>query len=196
MTRTFIALEMHAPMQRVLAHIIECAAQELPGLHWVDPASIHLTLAFLGELDDEQLAAAKEATLAAAQDFPTFEYRLTALGVFGSPLQPRVIWIGIEDQPSGQLHGKPLQQLHRVLKRELERRNFAVEKRPFAPHLTLARIKQSLSPTEQQAVQRLLHANQAAATTTLYRVNQLNVMKSELSREGAKYSVLRAYDLR
>ncbi|HLX57030.1 MAG TPA: RNA 2',3'-cyclic phosphodiesterase [Ktedonobacteraceae bacterium] len=195
LTRTFIALEMHASMQRALARIIDRAAQELPALHWVDPAGIHLTLAFLGELDDDQLALAKEATRAAAQDFPSFEYHLTSLGIFGSPIQPRVIWMGIEDQPSGQLHGSPLQQLRRTLNRELERRNFEVEKRPFSPHLTLARIKQSLSPIEQQALQRLLHTNQAAAASPLYRVNHLNVMRSELSRSGAKYSVLQAYDL-
>ncbi|GAC1568822.1 MAG: RNA 2',3'-cyclic phosphodiesterase [Ktedonobacteraceae bacterium] len=195
MTRTFVALEMHEAMQRVLGLIIERAAQSLSALRWVDPAGIHLTLAFLGELDEAQLASAKDAARAAAQDFPSFEYRLSGLGVFGSPLQPRVIWIGIEDQPTGRLHGSPLQQLHRALSRELERRNFEIEKRPFSPHLTLVRVKQPLSPAEQQALQRLLHTNQAAVTSTLYRVNHLNVMQSELSRAGAKYTVLQACNL-
>jgi RNA 2',3'-cyclic 3'-phosphodiesterase len=195
MTRTFIALEMQAPMQRALSRIIERGAQALPALRWVDPASIHLTLAFLGELDDEQLASAKAATQAATRDFPAFEYRLTTPGVFGSPLQPRVIWMGIEDPPLGQLSGSPLQYLHRALNRELQRRNFEIEKRPFSPHLTLARVNQPLSPAEQQALRRLLLTNQAAADPTLYRVNYLNVMKSELSRAGAKYSVLQAYEL-
>ena len=192
MTRTFIALEMQASMQRALSRIIERGAQALPTLRWVDAASIHLTLAFLGELDDERLASAKAATQAATRDFPAFEYRLTTPGVFGSSLQPRVIWMGIEDQPLGQLSGSPLQQLHRALNRELQRRNFEIEKRPFSPHLTLARLKQPLSPDEQQALRRLLLTNQATADPTLYRVNHLNVMKSELSRAGAKYSVLQA----
>ncbi len=195
MTRTFIALEMQASMQRALSRIIERGAQALPALRWVDPASIHLTLAFLGELDDERLASAQAATQAATRDFPAFEYRLTTLGVFGSPLQPRVIWMGIEDQPLGQLSGSPLQQLHRALNRELQRRDFEVEKRPFSPHLTLARLKQPLSPAEQQSLRRLLLTNQAAADPTLYRANHLNVMQSELSPAGAKYSVLQAYEL-
>jgi RNA 2',3'-cyclic 3'-phosphodiesterase len=193
MTRAFIALEMPVSAQRVLNDTLERFAQALPALRWVDAAGIHLTLAFLGELDDDRLALAMEATQAAAHDFPSFEYRLTAPGVFGSPL--RVIWMGIEDQPLAQLRGSPLQRLHHILNRELQRRDFETENRPFSPHLTLARIKQPLTPAEQQALQRLLHSKQDNASSTPYRINSLNVMKSELSRSGAKYSVIQTYAL-
>ena len=67
MTRTFIALELSESLQRFLDGIIRRMAQELPGLRWVDPAGIHLTLAFLGELTDEQLALAIESTEKAAR---------------------------------------------------------------------------------------------------------------------------------
>jgi 2'-5' RNA ligase len=194
-TRTFIALEMVESLQRFLGDLIAYASHELPAQRWVDPAGIHLTLAFLGELDDERLAAAMEATLVAAQDIPAFTYRLKGLGVFGSPQQPRVIWMGVEDQPSPYVQGPPLQLAHRVLNRELERRQFEIEKRPFSPHLTLARIKQPLSPVEQQAVQRLLQSKRAAPPRELYPAGHLAVMKSELSRGGAKYTCLQEYAL-
>jgi RNA 2',3'-cyclic 3'-phosphodiesterase len=192
MTRTFIALEMPAPAQRVLGQTIERFARALPSLRWADVASIHLTLAFLGELDDDRLALAMEATRAAAHDFPAFDYRLTAVSFFGSPQQPRVIWMGVEDQPVAQLNGSPLQRLHSDLDRELQRRNFETEKRPFSPHLTLARVKQPLTAAELQTLQRLLHSKQENTGSTLYRAGHLNLMKSELSRAGAKYSVLQA----
>lgn len=195
MTRTFIAFAMPASTQRVLERVIDQGAQALPALRWVDPASIHLTLAFLGELDAERLALAMEAARVATHDFPSFDYRLTALSVFGSPLQPRTIWMGIQDQPIAQLHGFPLQQLHHVLNRELARRAFDIEKRPFSPHITLARVKQPLSPSEQQVLQRLLHSNQSSSPSTLYRASHLHVMKSELSPAGAKYAVLQTSDL-
>src|SRR5689334_9270438 len=102
MTRTFIALEKSTDLQRHLAGVIRQVAQALPGIRWVDPASIHLTLAFLGELDDEQLALATEATEQAARQVPAFSYRLAQLGAFGPPQQPRVVWMGI-DEPSGML---------------------------------------------------------------------------------------------
>ena len=150
----------------------------------------HLTLAFLGELTDEQLSAAISASEVAAQKATPFEYRLKGLGIFGSPNQPRVIWMGIEEQPSGQVEGSSLQRLHRALNKELEQRGFELEKRPFSPHLTLARVKQPLSPYEQQSLQRLLHSKQAAVSSPFYHVNHLSVMKSELSRSGAKYTCL------
>jgi len=191
MTRTFIALELNEALQRFLGEIISQASQALPDLRWVDPRGIHLTLAFLGELTDEQLVEAISAAEAAAHKATSFEYRLIELGIFGSSLQPRVIWMGVEDLPSGKVQGSPLQLVHRVLSKELELRGFEVEKRPFSPHLTLARIKQPLSPETQQRLQRLLHSRVAGLASAIYPVNTLCVMKSELSRSGAKYTCLK-----
>ena len=193
MTRAFIALEMPVSAQRVLNDTIERFAQALPALRWVNAAGIHLTLAFLGELDDHRLALAMEAARAAAHDFPSFAYRLTAPGVFGSP--PRVIWMGIEDSPLAQLDGSPLQRLHHLLNSELQRRDFETDKRPFSPHLTLARVKHPLTPAEQQSLQRLLYNRWDASAPTYYKATSLNLMKSELSRAGAKYTTIQAYPL-
>jgi RNA 2',3'-cyclic 3'-phosphodiesterase len=191
MTRTFIALELNEELLRFLGEIISQVSQELPDLRWVDPNGIHLTLAFLGELRDEQLAEAIRASEEAAQKATPFEYRLKGLGIFGSPQQPRVIWMGVEDLLSGKVQGSALQHLHRVLSKGLELRGFEVEKRPFSPHLTLARLKQPLSPDAQQRLQRLLHSRLAGASSSIYHVNSLCVMKSELFRTGAKYTCLR-----
>ena len=191
MTRTFIALELNEALQRFLGEIIGHVSQELPDLRWVDPSGIHLTLAFLGELTDEQLDSVIAATQVAARQAVPFKYCLKGLGIFGSPHQPRVIWMGIEDLPSGQIYGSPLQQLHRVLTKELELHGFEVEKRPFSPHLTLERNKPSLSLDEQQHLQRLLHSKQAGESSPIYGVKHLCVMKSELYRTGAKYTCLR-----
>jgi RNA 2',3'-cyclic 3'-phosphodiesterase len=195
MTRTFIALELKETLQRFLGDIISQAARELPNLRWVDPAGIHLTLAFLGYLTDEQLETAIDAAQVAARQAVPFEYRLKGLGIFGSSSLPRVIWMGVEDLLSGQIQGSPLQQLHRVLTRELELRGFEIEKRPFSPHLTLARIKQPLTLDEQQRLQRLLHSKQAGASSPIFRVDHLSVMKSELSRTGATYTCLQECSL-
>jgi len=191
MTRTFIALELNEALQRFLGEIISQISQALPDLRWVNPIGIHLTLAFLGELSDEQLVEALHAAEEAAQKATPFEYLLKGLGIFGSPQQPRVIWMGVEDLPSGKVQGSPLQQVHRVLAKELELHGFELDKRPFSPHLTLARIKQSLSPDAQQRLQRVLHSRLAGSSSAIYPVNSLCVMKSELSRAGAKYTCLK-----
>ncbi len=189
MIRTFIALELNGALQHHLSEMIRQMASALPDLRWVDPLSIHLTLAFLGALTDERLVEAMQATEVAAQSIPTFDYRLAHMGVFSSQRYPRVIWVGIEE-PSG-----TLLRLHRVLNRELEQRGFAVDTRPFSPHLTLSRVKAPLSPEEVQTLQCFIEDRRKFAASPSYHVSQINVMKSELSRVGAKYTCLKAYPL-
>ena len=186
MTRTFIALEMNEDLQRHLSGVIRQVAQVLPDIRWVSPAGIHLTLAFLGELDDEQLASAEQAAEVVAQQNHPFSYSLSHLGIFGSQRSPRVIWMGI-DEPTGALTA-----VHRALQRELLGRGFEVDTRPFSPHLTLARVKSPLNADAQQQLQRLLSKEQANRfTSKLYIAHSLHVVKSELLRSGAHYTVLR-----
>jgi len=184
MTRTFIALELNDSLQRFLGKIMRQMAQELPNIRWVDPFTIHLTLAFLGDLNDERLATAMQATEVAAQQVTPFVWSLSHLGIFDSVLYPRVIWIGINES-SGRL-----QQLHRVLNHQLERQSFVVEKRPFSPHLTLARIKLPLKPEERQSLQHLLAETKITVSAPVQRVSQVLVMKSELLRSGAQHTCL------
>lgn len=190
MTRTFIALEMNEAQQRHLAGVIHQVAAALPGIRWVNPAGIHLTLAFLGELTDDQLRGAMHAVEHAARQASPFTYRLSRLDSFGSPRQPRIVWMGI-DEPTG-----ALSHLHRVLNRELARRGFEIDKRPFSPHLTLARIRNPLAPDELQLLQTILTGKQEGLVSAdTYTVQQVNVMKSELLSGGAQYTCLQAYPL-
>ena len=181
-TRTFIALELNTDQQQFLSMIIRQGQQLLPDLRWVEPDGIHLTLAFLGELNDQQLAQA----IAAAQDAATltdpFAYTLSSTGIFGPPRQPRVLWMGISE-PTGLL-----QKAHQTLKLALEQHHFTTEKRPFSPHLTLARIKAPLSQEQLQLLQQFLSRYQYSSP--LYRVTHLYIMKSELTQSGAHYSCL------
>ena len=184
MTRTFIALELNETLQHYFGAIIRRMKQELPALAWVDPTGIHLTVAFLGELSDEQLSQAVRAAELAARKAAPFDFRLSQPGVFGAPRQPRVIWMGV-DEPSGKLL-----QLQQQLNLELTRHGFEIDTRPFSPHLTLSRVKASLSAEELQRLQRLLTAKESQPSSPVYHVRHLSVMKSELSRTGSIYTCL------
>ena len=184
MTRTFIALGLDESLQRYLKGIMRWMAQALPSLSWVDAAGIHLTLAFLGELSDQQVSEAFYATELAARTVPPFNYRIAHPGIFGPPDHPRVIWIGV-DEPSGKLL-----QLQRRLKQELAQRDFAIDTRPFSPHLTLSPVKVPLKAEEQQRLQRLLGEKDLQPPSPTFHVRQISVMKSEISRTGAKYTCL------
>jgi 2'-5' RNA ligase len=184
MTRTFIALALDESLHRYLEGIVHRTAQELPGLRWVDARGIHLTLAFLGELNDQQLSEAIQAAEHVAKTATPFEYRLSHPGIFGPPDRPRVIWIGV-DEPSGRLI-----HLHQQLNRELERRGFAIDMRPFSPHLTLSRVKAPLKVEEQQRLRRILVGKDFQPSSPFCHVQHISVMKSELSRAGASYTCL------
>src|SRR5713226_8131926 len=94
MTRTFIAIEMDASQQELLAQIILHGKQLLPDLRWVNPTSIHLTLVFLGELDVTRLKLASAGAEEAANQSKSFTYRMRGLDVFGPQHTPRILWMG------------------------------------------------------------------------------------------------------
>jgi 2'-5' RNA ligase len=183
MTRTFIAIELNDDVRLALKRQISVLAPALPGVRWVDPAGMHLTLAFLGELSDSALDEAIAATESTAAPAHPFRLHVSGLGTFGPPNAPRVIWAGV----GGDLD--VLRSTQTDLGRQLQARYFPPADRPFSPHLTLARIKQPLSAG---AVNRLtMLMREPVDVGARMRVDALSVMKSERRREGAHYTQLR-----
>ena len=187
LTRTFIAVELPNVARAALQAHITRLSRALPRVRFQPPDSLHLTLAFLGELDDEQVDAATQATIAAAPTVPPFTLTVAGLGVFGPPSAPRVLWCGVGgDVPT-------LLRLQAALARRLEATGFPREERPFAPHLTLARLKQPPDPAALQHLAGILAA--PSTRETPFAVESLSVMKSELLRPAARYTRLRACPL-
>jgi RNA 2',3'-cyclic 3'-phosphodiesterase len=187
LTRTFIAVELPNAARAALQAHITRLSRALPRVRFQSLDSLHLTLAFLGELDEEQVDAATQSALAAASTAPPFTLTVAGLGIFGPPHAPRVLWCGVGgDVPT-------LLRLQATLTRRLEAAGFPREERPFAPHLTLARFKQ---PPDSAALQRLtsILAGPSAGETP-FAVDSLSVMKSELLRPAARYTCLCACPL-
>jgi len=182
MTRTFIAVELPDTVRAYLTRELARLGRALPSVRWVDPASLHLTLAFLGELDDSALAAATTATQEAATLGAPLLLRTGPLGTFGPRQAPRVIWLGVEGEPARLLA------LQGILVQRLEDAGFPREARPFAPHLTLARLKTPLAPVALTRLETLL--GERRREHARWRVEGLSVMKSELGRGGARYTRL------
>jgi len=187
MTRTFLAVALSDAAREALRREISALASALPSVRWVHVASLHLTLAFLGDLDDERLASAHEATQATAQQSAPFALTLDRLGTFGPPHAPRVIWAGVGGEVAS------LRRVQSFLADELDQRGFPSQEHSFSPHLTLARIKDRLPAPELTALQQ--RANTPLAHTTTWTVATLDVMKSELIRPAARYTTLARYPL-
>jgi 2'-5' RNA ligase len=184
MTRTFIAVELDEGARDALRREIARLRAALPGVRFVDPASLHLTLAFLGELGDERLAVAITATEETAHGAHPFTVEINGIGTFGAPQAPRVVWAGLAGDISALLA------VRTRLARALAARDFPLEDRPFSPHLTLARLKDRLDADSALRLDALVR--QPSGGGTPLPVEALAVMKSELSRSGARYTRLRA----
>ncbi|HEY7835359.1 MAG TPA: RNA 2',3'-cyclic phosphodiesterase [Ktedonobacterales bacterium] len=195
MTRTFIAIELNEAARRQLARTVARLRGALPAAHWADPAGLHLTLAFLGELDDARLAEAMTAAASAAPTVAPFALALAGLGRFGPPAAPRVVWAGV----AGDLAA--LARLHQALAAALAARAFTLDPRPFTPHLTLARLRTPPSPEATARLEAVLRASQHPApardpsAAVAISVDHLSVMRSELLHPAARYTCLRAVPL-
>lgn len=193
MTRTFVAIELGDQARAYLVRAIGRLGRALPPVRWVDPAGIHLTLAFLGELDEARLPAVDVAVDIAAQAARPFTLEVAGLGTFGPPFAPHVVWAGV----GGDL--RRLRELHATLAVALEAQGFARDVRPFSPHLTLARLRDPLAPDETARLQQLVAAagsrSQRRGSGAVIPVDQISIMKSEQLRPTSRYTCLRAVRL-
>lgn len=138
--RVFVAIDIDeatraqmAPARDAIARVIGAAAAP-PRVAWVAENAAHVTLRFIGETPDHEVAAIQHA-LAPRFGIAPFEVEWHALGTFPGGRQPRVLWIG----PTR--GGEALQQLATAVNERLNAIVGPPEARPFRPHLTLGRVK-------------------------------------------------------
>lgn len=179
--RSFIAIELPDEVKAALSRIQSRlkSGGQFP-VKWVDPYSIHLTLKFLGNVAVARLEEITRATAEASQGIPPFLLEVRNLGVFPNPRKTQVIWVGL----GGDIDR--LSQLQRHLESGLTPLGFAPENRPFTPHLTLARVRERASPEERQNMGQLIAGTRLETTHEIH-VNEVILMKSQLTREGAIY---------
>jgi 2'-5' RNA ligase len=190
MTRTFVAIELGEAARVYLRGEIGRLGRAVPAARWVNPDGLHLTLAFLGELDDARLAEVVPAVTEATVGAEPFTLTIGALGTFGTPRAPRVIWAGV----GGAL--RPLGALHQRLAAALALRGFALDARPYSPHLTLARVSAPLPPEQLRWLAALVSdATRQPVRAPEIHVIAVSVMKSELTRPAARYTRLAAVPL-
>ncbi|MBN1900684.1 RNA 2',3'-cyclic phosphodiesterase [Candidatus Sumerlaeota bacterium] len=191
MIRSFIALELSSEIYQNLGKLIgnlKKGAQFTPSTpSWVKPESIHLTLKFLGNIGENMVEPISEVVQKAASETDPFIIRIRDLGVFPDERHPRVLWCGMtrgEEQTVD---------LQKKIDRDLEPLGFEKEKRPFHPHLTLARIK-SLKGVA--ALMNIIKTNQQNSFIGECPIDRIILFRSELHPDGARYSRLFEASLR
>ncbi|MFH1652040.1 MAG: RNA 2',3'-cyclic phosphodiesterase [Chloroflexota bacterium] len=187
--RAFIALELPPEVRAGLGSLQSRLIAGGPApVKWVDPAGIHLTLKFLGNVPGAQVSGIAAAITRASAGINPFHLRLEGLGVFPGPRSVRVIWVGL----GGEL--EPLQRLQRGLESQLSPLGFLPENRGFTPHLTLGRVRESAAPPERERLGQLVTVT-PAGTAADFTVDAVNLMQSRLTPQGAVYRRLESVPL-
>lgn len=133
MPRLFVAAELPEAVKERLAGI----SYGLPGAAWVPPEQMHLTLRFLGEVEDGLFRDIREAL--GGLRSPSFYLTLKGLGHFPKRGDPEVLWAGVAENPE-------LVRLRNRIESLLVKRGAEPEARKFHPHVTLARVKEARAP--------------------------------------------------
>ena len=177
--RAFIAVNIGDEIRDKLDELQRKLKKVHANVRWVKPRSMHLTLAFLGDLPVEKITPLKTALDEAFQGMESFELEVAGTGFFGRPNRPRVIWAGIADCP-------PLMELQRKTVEALQVAEVEFDNKPFSPHLTLGRVK---SPNQTESLLGKLdeYRDEPLGKT---RIDEVKLIQSQLNPSGAEYTQL------
>lgn len=178
--RTFIAVDPGKAIRDRLVALQKTLGQAAAEVKWVEPENLHVTMLFLGEVDDRQVGRVCQIVGEGAQQESPFLMEVEKTGCFPNPRRPRVLWAGIGAGV------QPLCRLHDGLEIPLQSLGYRREERRFTPHITLGRVRTDLQ-TGKLAAALAAQAGWKGGETT---VQELLVMSSELTSAGPVYTVL------
>lgn len=195
MIRTFLAVELTEDLRAKLAGIQQDLRQRLSRefpknvrVSWVQPSSIHLTVKFLGDIDEQLVEPMRDAIERAMRGHRVLHIPLERLGVFPRAQQPRVLWIGPSEAWEKSDIAKRLTLLQQEVGVCCRSFDIALEDKPWSPHLTLARIKEG-ERLVGQAFAKSGMLDRPSAIGSLA-VNAIVLVKSELRPAGPVYTRL------
>jgi RNA 2',3'-cyclic 3'-phosphodiesterase len=181
--RLFIAADLDERARAALAgsigqlraHVESAGVSHPHAVKWVDARQLHLTLHFLGEIDDRRLPAIVGA-LGDPLPMAPVDVALGGWGVFPPRGAPRVIWAGVTAGTAG------LSTAHRLLRDRLQALGLRLEPRPLSPHLTVGRVKDPVGSALTAAV-----AAAAPPAAVTCRIDHCTMYQSRLSPSGPTY---------
>jgi 2'-5' RNA ligase len=187
--RTFIAINLDQEIKRSLSQFVselKARSPERRGIKWVRPEGMHLTLKFLGEINEEKVPWIERVLKRISEKYEPFPLRVKGTGYFPPKSKtPRVLWVAVEEVES-------LKRLQSDMEEEMETLGFPKERRTFHPHLTLGRVKTSSDIKETlQFFEKHRDKNFGEMEA-----QKITFFRSVLKPSGAEYSVLSEFELK
>lgn len=181
--RAFIAVEIPLPIRQAILDQTESLRAALGSIvRWVPLDNMHLTLKFIGDVSPANVDMLSQMLTNETTDCAPFSMDIGGLGSFPTPRRARVIWIGIHAPAA-------LTSLQRGLESAAARLGYEEEARPFSPHLTIGRVRQQVSASDQRQVRAALEKTQVGALGSAD-VTAVHLFKSDLKSSGAEYTRL------
>jgi 2'-5' RNA ligase len=187
--RSFIAVPLDRQLLQQIANISQMLKESVRGgVSWVQPASIHLTLKFLGDIQPGKIAKIKKILQTVVPKFNQFELNAAGLGCFPNKNKPRVVWVGLHAPAE-------LCQLQKTIEDACADMGFEREQRKFSPHLTLGRVKPYARDDDILCLQQVLE-NIPSLNLGATHAREVILFKSDLQSTGAVYTPLISVQLK
>jgi len=183
--RVFIAIDLDEKIKDSLGGLINELKGYSADVRWVKPDAFHLTLKFLGEVQQTMINQITDVLKDVTSANVPFEMEIKGTGVFPNFSRPRVLWVGVTSN-------EPLLRLQSSVEDALVKIGFEKQDRVFHPHITLGRVK---SNRRLQKVLQELRRYKELNFGKIY-VNEIVLMESILSPEGATYKRLFSAELK
>ena len=187
--RTFIAINLDQEIKNALSQFIgelKACSPESRGIKWIRPEAMHLTLKFLGEINEEKIPQIESILKRISEKYEPFPLRIKGTGYFPPKSKtPRVLWVAIEEV-------EDLKRLQSNVEDEMESLGFPKERRTFHPHLTLGRVK-TFSGIEETMHFLEKHRDKNFGEME---AKKITFIRSILKPTGAEYSVLSEFKLK
>ncbi|MHC1740792.1 MAG: RNA 2',3'-cyclic phosphodiesterase [Anaerolineaceae bacterium] len=186
MKRLFFAIELNSSIHLNLAKIINSLREVgCPGINWVRSENIHLTLKFLGDTPTQNISVLTNTLTEVVTKIDPYNLSVVGTGCFPSAQQPRVLWAGV--------HATEIMlDLQHSLDRALAEKGFPSEKRPFSPHLTLARVTDRTDGILLRNTYQKLITFQKTEFGNLL-VDHITLFQSTLTKSGAIYTPIERF---
>ena len=177
----FIAVELPEEVKGKIGGLIEKLKVSGAAVRWVEQKNLHVTLKFLGWVDDARISEVVELTEKTAKGKKAFQAGFQGIGSFPAGESPRVIWAGINEG------GDKFKQLTEELEKNFSQAGFRSEERGFSSHITIGRVNDNKGVDELK--EKMAALNEVKLGEAL--IASVSVMKSTLTPNGPRYEKIK-----
>ena len=187
--RTFIAVSLSGEIRDCLSRLQDILKTSNADVKWVKKDNIHLTLKFLGEIENKKIDEIIKAIDSLSNSISAFQLEISSIGAFPKKEAPRVIWVGLSQGDS------ETKQIAKELENAISKLGIPGESRPFSSHITLGRVRSALN--RKQLIEQLnyLEGNFPKERPTC-KIDKITLFKSTLTPLGPIYEVLHETNLK